>query len=198
LVFGHVEPLAEKLESGERIPPEFEAFLACALRGDSRLGIRLVVRGTPLEGQKRAGRPPRGSRLTGDGLADDIEQRALESQVRRGIVAAALRGDKRLPFRILVKSNSGGRFPARTGERDLILAVKMSARMSEIRNRGELDPYRAAARKVADECGIGSSTVEKAYDKNRQLAHDMLEWGVKLRDAVGGLQEARTVRGEGS
>jgi hypothetical protein len=60
----------------------------------------------------------------------------------------------------------------------------MSARMAEMQKRGEREPYRAAARKVADECGIGSSTVEKAYEKNRQLAHDMRKWAAKPRGAI--------------
>jgi hypothetical protein len=184
LGFGNVEPLAEALESAEPIPPECETFLALALRGDSRLNVRLVVRGAPLEGQKRAGRPSRQSRVTGEMLADGIEQRALESDKNRRIVAAALRGDKRLPFRIRVKSNSGGRFPARTGERNLILAVKMSARLAEMQERGERDPYRAAARQVADECLVGSSTVEKAYEQNRDLARDMRKWAIQLRDLI--------------
>src|SRR6202042_2510066 len=64
LGFGSVEPLIEALESAEPILPECETFLALALRGDSRLNVRLVVQGAPLAGQKRAGRPCRQSKLT--------------------------------------------------------------------------------------------------------------------------------------
>jgi hypothetical protein len=182
LGFGSVEPLIEALESAEPIPPECETFLALALRGDPRLTIRLVIQGAPLAGQKRAGRPRRHWRLTSAELADDIEQHALELERGRKFVAAALRGDRHLPFRVIVKSNSGGRFPARTGERNLMLAVKMLARLAEKQARGERDPYRAAARQVADECLVGSSTVEKAYEQNREVARDMRKWGAQLRD----------------
>jgi hypothetical protein len=184
LVFGSVEPLVGALESAEPILPECERFLALALRGDSRLNVRLVVQGAPLAGQKRAGRPRRQSRLTSAELADDIDQHALKLERSRRILAAALRGDRRLAFRIRVKSNSGGRFPARTGERNLILAVKMSARLAEMQERGERDPYRAAARQVADECHVGSSTVEKAYERNREVAQDMRKWAAQLRNLL--------------
>jgi hypothetical protein len=96
-------------------------------------------------------------------------------------VAAALRGDRRLAFRIIVKSNSGGRFPARTGERNLILAVRMSELLAALQERGERNPYGAAARQVADEWHIGSSTVEKAYEQNREVARDIRKWAPQLR-----------------
>lgn len=189
LVFGNVEPLAEALVSAEPVLPECVSLLALALRGDPRLRFRLIVLCAPLEGQKRAGRPRRGTRLTAQGLAEDIEQGALELDQRRRIVAAALRGDKNLPWRILVKSNSGGRCPARTGERNLILAVKMSSRLRQMQERGERDPYGTAARLVANECLVGSSTVEKAYEQNREVAQDMLKWAGDLRDPFKKLQE---------
>jgi hypothetical protein len=84
-------------------------------------------------------------------------------------------------FRIIVKSNSGGRFPARTGERNLILAGRMSKLLAALQERGERDPYGAAARQVADEWHIGSSTVEKAYEQNREVARDIRKWAPQLR-----------------
>jgi hypothetical protein len=83
LLFGSVEPLLNALASAELIPPECETFLALAFRGDPRLSVRLVVQGTPLAGQKRAGRPRQNSRPTGAELADYIEQHALHSKWRR-------------------------------------------------------------------------------------------------------------------
>jgi hypothetical protein len=120
-----------------------------------------------------------------------IARHALKSDENRRTVAAALRGDKRYPFRIVVKSNSGGRFPAQIGFRNLRLAVKMSARLEEMQKRGDREPYRAAAQQVADECGIGSSTVEAAYEKNRIAAQGMLQWAADLRDAREKFQKSR-------
>jgi hypothetical protein len=182
LMFGNVKPLAEALESTEPIFREYETFLTLALRGDARCPFRLVVRGKPLDGQKRAGRPRRGSRLTADALAEQIDKHNLHSGEYRRIVAAALRNDRSYPFRIEVKSNSRGRFPAQNGLRNLMLAVRMSALIEEKQKRGEREPYRAAARQIAGECFIGSSTVESAYEQNRILAPGMRQWAAELRD----------------
>jgi hypothetical protein len=183
LHFGQAEPLAEALNSSEPILHVYKTILVFTLRSDARLPFRLVVIGRPLQGQKRAGRPKQDLRLTAEKLAELIEQGALESTHIRQVFAAALRSDGRLPFRITVKSNTGGRFPAKNGIRDLLLAVRMAEALEEMQKRGERDPYRAASRSVADERGVyvGPASVEAAYERHRSNAQKMRDWAADLR-----------------
>jgi hypothetical protein len=71
LGFGSVEPLIEALESAEPIPPEWETFLALALRGDRSFPFGSLCKARPLWGRSAPGdrantqdQPVRSSRTT--------------------------------------------------------------------------------------------------------------------------------------
>jgi hypothetical protein len=199
LFFGKADALADALESAEPILSIYKTILIFALRHAAWLPFKLVVIGAPMQGQKRAGRPKSGLRLTSDQLAELIEQGALKSFEDRLKVAAALRGDGGLPYRIAVKSNTGGRFPAPRGHRDLWLAVQMMNAIEEKQKRGEREPYESAARSVATKLvmRVSPELIKAAYNQYLEEAKIMRKYQAALRKELETIAEEYTPSDDG-
>ena len=171
---GKIDYLTDILDAREDITPLYFGIIALALRGNGELPFRLAVVSCPREGQKRPGRPRK---------LDRPDAEMLIAILRRGeggqrILSAALKRDPRLPFRLVLKSTTGGRFPAGHGSRDLRLAARLAAALDEKRQlgkatRGEPGAFGQAVQAVADGAGgIGGKTVEAAYTRHSAAARE--------------------------
>lgn len=97
------------------------------------------------------------------------------------ILAAALRGDPRLPFKLKVKDNPApdgkkrGRRPELHTFRDITLAWQMHELMQDGQR------YEDASRIVAERFSIGERTVQAAYNEHKAIAPDWLATAQEFR-----------------
>ena len=117
-------------------------------------------------------------------LAELLEKRAdpVPVEVRR-LLAAALRGAEDLPFRLELKHKVGRR-PELHTLRDMTMATRMAALMENL-------AYDDAARRVADELGIGERTVKNAYSKHKDRAGFWVGASREMAEEIANLQPRR-------
>ena len=191
---GEISPLATALESSEPVLREYFDLLIVALRdvelpNGRKLSYRLDVVLRALSSQKKAGRPRKTMHVTKEALANWIEAGSLQHTVNRHMLAAAIRDDGSMPFRLVVTRNIRGRFPDDKHYRNIIVATRMAYLMKSSKTMG----VRAAALDFGlnNNINLGDEAILKIlytkidlkrnyYDLGKEIA----EWASELQLAV--------------